>query len=160
MEVQLIINLQNPAFPDLKKLLFVITFQYRAMHGYGTRNSRTTKLLKTTVQINVIPVSFFWLPCFITCLHLFVIQVNVTFALVNCVRYDEDFAKSRFCFIRFTVILSGLKKIVRYAEDVVIQTFAKPRFHCTTTYWVIQQEQNNRNFINESMRTIYESRKP
>ena len=90
------------------------------MHGYGTRNSRTTKLFKTTVQINFILVGFFWLPFFITCLHLFVISVNVTFALVNCVRYDEDFAKSRFCSIRFTVILAGLKKIVRYAEDVVI----------------------------------------
>ena len=59
MEVQLIINLQNPAFPDLKKLLFVITFQYQAMHSYGTRNSRKTKLLKTTVHINFILVGFF-----------------------------------------------------------------------------------------------------
>ena len=29
------------------------------MHGYGTRNSRTTKLLKTAVQINFILVGFF-----------------------------------------------------------------------------------------------------
>ena len=46
------------------------------------------------------------------------IEVNVTFALaiVNCVRYNEDFVKSRFCSIHFTVILHGLKKIVRHND--------------------------------------------
>ena len=39
------------------------------------------------------------------------------FALVDCVRYDEDFVKSRFvisrfCSIHFTVILAKLKKII------------------------------------------------
>ena len=53
------------------------------------------------------------------------IEVNFTFALVDCVRYSEDFeksklVKSRFCSIHFIVILAGLKKIVRYTEDFVI----------------------------------------
>ena len=48
------------------------------------------------------------------------IEVNVTFALVDCVRYNEDFVKSRFCSIHFTVILAGLKKIVRHNEAFVI----------------------------------------
>ena len=43
------------------------------------------------------------------------IEVNVTFVLVDCVHYNEDFVKSRFCSIHFTVILAGLKKIVRLA---------------------------------------------
>ena len=41
VEVYLTINLQNPTFPDLKST--VITFQYRAINSYGTRNSRTGK---------------------------------------------------------------------------------------------------------------------
>ena len=45
------------------------------------------------------------------------IEVNFTFPLVDCVRYKEDFVKSRS--IHFTVILAGLKKIVRYIEDYV-----------------------------------------
>ena len=36
IEVYLTINLQNPTFP-------VITFQYRAINSYSTRNSRTGK---------------------------------------------------------------------------------------------------------------------
>ena len=53
------------------------------------------------------------------------IKVNFTFALVDCVRYNEDFVKSkffksRFCSIHFIVILAGLKKIVRYTKDFVI----------------------------------------
>ena len=53
------------------------------------------------------------------------IEVNFTFALVDCVRYNEDFVKSifvksRFCSIHFTVILAGLKKIVRYPENFLI----------------------------------------
>ena len=53
------------------------------------------------------------------------IEVNFTFALVDCARYNEDFVKSRFvksrfCSIHFIVILPGLKKIVRYNEDFLI----------------------------------------
>ena len=43
------------------------------------------------------------------------------FALGDCVRYNEDFVKSRFCTIHFTVILAGPKKIVRYTEGFVIE---------------------------------------
>ena len=39
------------------------------------------------------------------------IEVNVTFVLVDCVHYNDDFVKSRFCSIHITVILAGLKKI-------------------------------------------------
>ena len=47
------------------------------------------------------------------------------FALLDCVHYDEDFMKSRFTILRFgsihfTVILAGLKKIVRCTQDFVI----------------------------------------
>ena len=38
------------------------------------------------------------------------IEVNCTFALAVCVRYNEDLVKSRFCFIHFTVILARLRK--------------------------------------------------
>ena len=48
------------------------------------------------------------------------VEANFTFGLVDCVRYNEDFVKSRFCSIHFTVILAGLKKIVRYTENFVI----------------------------------------
>ena len=48
------------------------------------------------------------------------IAVNLTFALVDYVRYNEDFVKSRFCSIHFTVISAGLKKIVCYTEDFFI----------------------------------------
>ena len=58
------------------------------------------------------------------------VEANFTFGLVDCVRYNEDFVKSRFCSIHFTVILAGLKKIVRYTENFVIQRFVKSRFHC------------------------------
>ena len=53
------------------------------------------------------------------------IEVYFTFALVDCVFFYEDNVKSRFCSIHFTVILAGLKKVVRYPEDLV-----KSRFYC------------------------------
>ena len=53
------------------------------------------------------------------------IGVDFTFRVLDCVRYIEDFAVSRFVISRFfsahfTVTLAGLKKIVRYTEDFVI----------------------------------------
>ena len=50
------------------------------------------------------------------------IEVYFTFAFLNCVRYNEDFVKSRFvtsrfCSIHFVVISAWLKKIFRYAEE-------------------------------------------
>ena len=56
------------------------------------------------------------------------IELNFTFALVDFVRYNEYFVKSRFCFIHFNVILAGLKKIVCYTEDLVIKRFVKSSF--------------------------------
>ena len=53
------------------------------------------------------------------------IGVDLTFGLLDCVRYNEDFVISRFCSIHFTVTLAGLKNIVRYTEDVVIYRFVK-----------------------------------
>ena len=46
------------------------------------------------------------------------IEVNFSFALVDCVRYNEDFVKSRFCSIHFTVILAGLEKIDRLHQEL------------------------------------------
>ena len=48
------------------------------------------------------------------------IEVNFTFSLVDCVRYNKDFVKSRFLSIHFTVILAGLKKIVRCNKEFII----------------------------------------
>ena len=53
------------------------------------------------------------------------IGVDFTFAVIDCVRYIEDFVISRlvisrFCSIHFTVTLAGLKNIVLYTEDFVI----------------------------------------
>ena len=51
-----------------------------------------------------------------------------------CIVFDmttEDFVKSRFGAIQFTVIFAGLKNIVRYTEDFVKSRFVKSRFHCT-----------------------------
>ena len=64
---------------------------------------------------------------FIFCLVITSIRyigVDFKFGLLDCVRYDEDFVVSRFfisrfCSIHFTVILAGLKNIVRYTEDFV-----------------------------------------
>ena len=61
-------------------------------------------------------------------------EVYFTIALLDRVRRNEDFVKSRFinfrfCSIHFTVILAGLKKTVCYTEDFVIQRFVKSRFH-------------------------------
>ena len=53
------------------------------------------------------------------------IEVYFTFAFLDCVRYNEDFVKSRFvtsrfCSLHFIAILAGLKKIVRCTEDFVL----------------------------------------
>ena len=76
------------------------------------------------------------------------IEVYFTFAFLDCVRYNDDFVKSSFCSIHFTVILAGLMKILLYTEeDFVIKRFVKSKFHCnknnkatcTAFLWVIQQ---------------------
>ena len=48
------------------------------------------------------------------------IEVYFRFVLVDCVRYNKDFIKSRFCSIHVIVILARLKKIFLYTEDFVI----------------------------------------
>ena len=58
----------------------------------------------------------------LTCVRLY-IEVNFTFALVDCVCYNEDSVKSRFCSIHFTEILAGMRKIVCYTEDSVKSRF-------------------------------------
>ena len=54
----------------------------------------------------------------LTCIRY--IEVNFDFALVDCVRYKEDFVKSRICCIHFIVILaeenSSLYRGLRYME--------------------------------------------
>ena len=45
---------------------------------------------------------------------------------MDCGRSNKDFFKSKFLSMHFTVILTGLKKIVHYTED-----FVKSRFHCS-----------------------------
>ena len=57
----------------------------------------------------------------LTCVRY--IEVNFTFALVDCVCYNEDSVKSRFCSIHFTEMLAGMKKIVCYTEDSVKSRF-------------------------------------
>ena len=52
------------------------------------------------------------------------IKVYFTIAHLDCVRYNDDFVKSRFvkprfCSIQLTVILTELKKTVCYTEDFV-----------------------------------------
>ena len=46
------------------------------------------------------------------------IEVNFSFALMDCVRYNKDFVKLRFCSIHFTVILAGLEKIDRLHQEL------------------------------------------
>ena len=53
------------------------------------------------------------------------IEANFTFGLVDFVRYNEDFVKwrfvkSRLSSIHFTVILAGVKKMVRLTENFVV----------------------------------------
>ena len=124
--LMLIVNLQNPAFPDLKNYCTVITFQYWAIHSFDTRNSKTGK--QNCLKLpKVLPHKFY--PSLLVCLafifyHMLTfiryIEVHFTFALGDFVRYNEDFVKSRFCFLHFTAILAGPMKIVCYTEDFVI----------------------------------------
>ena len=71
-------------------------------------------------------------------------EVHFMLALLDFVRYNNDFVKlrfviSRFCSIHFTVIMDGLKKIVRCTKDFVILRFVKSRFHCNKiTDWRIK----------------------
>ena len=48
------------------------------------------------------------------------IEVYFTFAFLDCVRYYEDFVKSRFCSSHFIAIVAGLKKVDRCTEDFLL----------------------------------------
>ena len=81
------------------------------MGSYDTRNSRTGRR-------NCLKPLFTWILSSLVCLplifnhmlNLFIcyIEVYFTFAFVDCVHCNDDFFKSRFCSIHFTVILAGL----------------------------------------------------
>ena len=42
------------------------------------------------------------------------IEVDFTFGLLDCARYNEDFVISKFYSIHFTVNLAGLRNVIRY----------------------------------------------
>ena len=53
----------------------------------------------------------------------FIVIIGVE--LLDCARYNKDFALlkfviSRFCSLHFTVTLAGLKNIVHYTKDFII----------------------------------------
>ena len=123
------INLKNPAFPDLNNYCNTDLYIATALQTHKQAN-------KTTVHIYFIHVGLFG--CHLLSqvdIYSLYYEVYFTIALLVCIRYNEDFVKSTFfksrsCSIHFTVILAGLKKTVCYTEDFVLQRFVKSRFHC------------------------------
>ena len=80
--------------------IIVITFQYRA-YSYGTVNLRRGKqncykLLYTYIFSLLVCLAFFF---YHMLTFIRYIEANFMFALVDCVRYDEDFVKLKFCSI-------------------------------------------------------------
>ena len=67
----------------------------------------------------------------------FICYIEVSFAFLDCVCYNEDFIKLRFIIYRgfvpycLIVIFAGLKKIVCHTKDFVIWRFVKSRFYCS-----------------------------
>ena len=112
------INLKNPAFPYLNN--YCNTDLYIA-----TAPQTQEQANKTTVHIYFIHVGLFGFRLLSQVdIYSLYYEVYLTIALLDCIRYNEDFVKSRFlkfrfCSIHFTVILAGLKKIVCYPEDFV-----------------------------------------
>ena len=76
--------------------------QYQAVYSYATKILSLLVCLASFISYHMLTF------------------IRFTIALLDCVRYNEDFVKQRFCSIHFTVILARLKKIVRYTEDFVI----------------------------------------
>ena len=130
IEVQLIINFQHPAFPDLtnvynKHLYTKLLSQFRAAHSYGTRNTRTgkqncLKLLYTKVLSSLVCFAFpFSCPSlgrmltfsFLISRYILHLCFRIVFVITRI---------SNFCSIHFIVILAGLKKIICYTEDFFI----------------------------------------
>ena len=87
-------------------------------------NSRQTKLLKTAVSINFIRVGLFAIHLLVSHADIYSLHQSKFYfnALVDCVCYNEDSVKSRFCSIQFTFILApaeenrSLYRGLRYTE--------------------------------------------
>ena len=127
------INFRRPAFQDVNNFCNK-DFVYEAIVSVQSctsqlRHWKHKNRLTTTVHINFILTGLFRIHLQQSFGHMLTCYTSVSF--LYCVRYKEDFVKSRFCSIHFIVPLAGLKKIVRHTEDVVIQRFVKSRFHCT-----------------------------
>ena len=92
----------------------VIIFQFRALQNYGTRNARTGEQnsLKPYCTHKFYPCWCVWYSSFITWWHLFVILRKIlrlrSWIVFAC--YNEDFVKSRFSSIHFTVFWPGWRK--------------------------------------------------
>ena len=139
------INFQRPAFPDLtnfcnKHLYMKLLSQFRAVHCYGSRNTRKGKQnCLRLLHKSFILIGLFRIPLQLCFSHMLTficyVEVYFMFAFLGCVCYNMDFVKSRFIISRlgsthFIVILAWLKKIIRYTKDFGLQTFVKSRFHC------------------------------
>ena len=86
-------DLQNPAFPNLKK--YCNHIHYRAIQSYGTRNSKKN-LLETTVHINFILAGLFGIHLLLHAdINLFVISRYISRLLVDCVRYKDGISLNR-----------------------------------------------------------------
>ena len=73
-----------------------------------------------------------------------------------CVRYKDDFVKSRFNFIHFTVTLAGLKKIVSYIKDFVERRWRKTKLPMDRQLFIDQCRAVN-NLICSSKKSHYTS---
>ena len=86
--------------------------------------NKQTNLLKITIHINFVLVGIFGT-------FIRYIKVSFTFALVDCVRYNEDFVKSKFCSIHFTATSAGL---LRLKSFVIL--------HCTCICYPGEAQEN------------------
>ena len=73
-----------------------------------------------------------------------------------CVRYKDDFVKSRFNSIHFTVILAGLKKIDSYIEDFVERRWRRTKLPMDRQLFIAQCRAVN-NLIFSSKKSHYNS---
>ena len=78
----------------------MVSVQSCAWIRHWKLKNRQTKLLKTIVHINFIIVglliAFIFSYRLVTLTFISYIEVYFTFALLDCVHYNEDFVKSRF----------------------------------------------------------------
>ena len=107
----------KPSIPGSEQLS-----QYLTVYSYGIETQEQVKsCLKKSLYTQMLS---FLVYLAVTFYHMLTIiryiEIYFMIALLDCVRYNEDFVKWRFCSIHFTVILTGLEKIVRHTEDFVI----------------------------------------